>query len=228
MRRHGNLFLAGKGSIGNPHRTRPDPGEKPRQGGLIHWRRRKIIFEIAGHLNFAHAKFRETPRVDRLFAQDKYRSAPRAIEQGPEICAKSERPRGQAGIDERERNFAAAGFNDEIWRHFRAGNQDDIRPPMIEKPRRKSRHVERRKLVQGWRQARRVEGPAAAFAGCQNHGKTKLPEFFDERRQGGRLRRRLPHGARASGPPGLSREGRPSRSRRREKSSRPSFPRQYR
>jgi len=59
---------------------------------------------------------------------------------------------------------------------------------MIEKPRHGSRYVKRRKLVQQWRQPRRVEQAGSPIAGCQNHGKAKLPKLFDEWREDARLR----------------------------------------
>jgi len=188
MRRHRDLFLAGKDSIGDPRRTRPDPCEKPRQGGLIDRRRDEIIFEIAGHLNFSHTEYREALRVGVCLRQTKVYPTQQRSGKARKFPPNQEAPRGQAGVDKREGNFAAANFDDEVWRNFRPGDKDDIWPPMIEKPRRELRRFERRELVQRWRQAGRVERAGRHVSDRRKHGEAELSQFFDKRRQGKRLR----------------------------------------
>ena len=188
MRRHRDLFLAGIDSIGDPRRTRPDPREKPRQGGLIDRRGDEIIFEIAGHLNFSHTEFRVALRVGICLRQTKIYPAQQRSGKARKFPPNQEAPRGHAGVDKRERNFAAAGFEDEVWRNFRPGDKDDVWPPMIEKPLDELRRVERRELVQRWRQARRAERAGRHIADRQKHGEAELSQFFDKRRHGESLR----------------------------------------
>ena len=109
MHRHDNLFLAGIGPIGNPHRTRPDPREKPRQGGLIHRRRRKIIFEIAGHLNLAHAEFGETPRVDVCLRKTNIDALQERSSKGRKPAPNQKRPR-RTGWHRRAREECRGGW----------------------------------------------------------------------------------------------------------------------
>ena len=59
---------------------------------------------------------------------------------------------------------------------------------MIEKSRHELRRVERRELMQRWRQARRAERARRGIADRQKHGKTELSQFFDKRRHGESLR----------------------------------------
>src|SRR5438132_1014294 len=77
------------------------------------------------------------------------------------------------------------------WRHrlsagesrpdFRSGNQDNIWPPMIEKPLDGLRRIERRKLMQRGRKPRRAKRAELRIADGQKHCKAKLPELFDKR-----------------------------------------------
>jgi hypothetical protein len=59
---------------------------------------------------------------------------------------------------------------------------------MIEKPRHELRRVERRELVQRWRQARRAERARRQITDRQKHGEAELSQFFDKRRQSESLR----------------------------------------
>ena len=54
---------------------------------------------------------------------------------------------------------------------------------MIEKPRHELRRIERRELVQRWRQARRAERAGRHIADGQERCEAELSQFFDKRRQ---------------------------------------------
>ena len=142
-------FFAGMGRGGDPDLAGTDLGGEGLQPGWIARRRVHVIFEVADRLDARRAQLQQARRIVLALRQAEVDAAEKRGNEAGNTPPPGEGARRQAGVDEGDGNAPRVDGANGVGPDFRFRQQEQVRPPMVEKSFDEARGVQRHILMAG-------------------------------------------------------------------------------
>ena len=182
VRRDDELLLARMRGGGGEQRAAADRGPERGERAFFGRRRRRVELEIAGDHGARGAQRMQPLRIHRRAREHQIEAVQQVADRARQQLPAAERALRQPRIDQRHRHAARGGLDQRVRPQFGFDEQRELWPPVLEKARGKTRHVERHELMDdAGGQALRGDAARRDRAGGDEHAVPARAEPLDQR-----------------------------------------------